>query len=69
MLLEHDVIDTGPDLHGILIAKNFYDLILIADVIEHVRQPKSLLKNLLPEYDFFQDEIEHQQYFHSQSLK
>jgi|TARA_B110000483_G_scaffold237075_1_gene311242 SAM-dependent methyltransferase len=28
------------------IRKNFYDLILIADVIEHVRQPKNLLRNL-----------------------
>ena len=28
------------------IKKNFYDLILIADVIEHVRQPKNLLRNL-----------------------
>lgn len=28
------------------IKKNFYDLILIADVIEHVRQPKNLLNNL-----------------------
>ena len=28
------------------IKKNFYDLILIADVIEHVRQPKKLLNNL-----------------------
>jgi SAM-dependent methyltransferase len=26
--------------------KNFYDLILMADVIEHVKQPKKLLKNL-----------------------
>ena len=28
------------------IKKNFYDLILLADVIEHVEQPKKLLKNL-----------------------
>jgi len=28
------------------IKKNFYDLILMADVIEHVKQPKQLLKNL-----------------------
>ena len=28
------------------IRKNFYDLILIADVIEHVRRPKNLLRNL-----------------------
>jgi 2-polyprenyl-3-methyl-5-hydroxy-6-metoxy-1,4-benzoquinol methylase len=28
------------------IKKNFYDLILLADVIEHVKQPKVLLKNL-----------------------
>ena len=28
------------------IKKKFYDLILIADVIEHVRQPKNLLRNL-----------------------
>ncbi len=28
------------------IKKNFYDLILVADVIEHVKNPKSLLKNL-----------------------
>ena len=28
------------------IKKNFYDLILIADVIEHVRRPKNLLRNL-----------------------
>ena len=28
------------------IKKNFYDLILLADVIEHVKQPKELLKNL-----------------------
>ena len=28
------------------IKKNFYDLILLADVIEHVKQPKQLLKNL-----------------------
>ena len=28
------------------IKKNFYDLILLADVIEHVKQPKELLKDL-----------------------
>ena len=28
------------------IKKNFYDLILLADVIEHVKQPKQLLKDL-----------------------
>ena len=28
------------------IKKNFYDLILVADVIEHVKEPKNLLKNL-----------------------
>ena len=28
------------------IRRNFYDLILIADVIEHVRKPKNLLRNL-----------------------
>ena len=28
------------------IKKNYYDLILIADVIEHVRRPKNLLRNL-----------------------
>ena len=28
------------------IKKKFYDLILVADVIEHVKQPKNLLKNL-----------------------
>ena len=28
------------------IKKNFYDLILVADVIEHVKKPKDLLKNL-----------------------
>ena len=28
------------------IKKNFYDLILLADVIEHVKQPKKLLKDL-----------------------
>jgi len=28
------------------IRKNFYDLILIADVIEHVKKPKNLLRNL-----------------------
>ena len=28
------------------IKRNFYDLILMADVIEHVKQPKKLLKNL-----------------------